>query len=94
MIPNDLGPFFWDVNRASFGPLGHPEYVIGRVLEMGNQEAVSWMQRLFTPEEIKEVIRKDHRLTPESATFGALIYNVPTDQVAPLTNCAETMSRI
>ncbi len=84
MIPNNLRPFFWEVNPDSFDPHEYGEYVIGRLLEQGTDEAVTWMKATFLEDEIKKVIREDHRLSPKSATYWALVYEIPTEQIAAL----------
>lgn len=86
MIPRHLRPFFWEVNTDSLDPHDYGEYVIGRLLEWGTDEAVAWMKVTFRAEEIKKVIREDRRLTPKSATYWALLYEIPSDEVAALSD--------
>jgi hypothetical protein len=82
VIPNNLMPFFWDIDARGFDPAAHPEYAIGRILELGNPEAVLWMRATFSEEQIRTVIRTEHRLSPKSATFWALVYHIPCQDVA------------
>lgn len=91
MIPNNLRPFFWDVDAASLDPRKYADYVIGRILEQGTEEAVAWMKATFREEEIKKVISEDRRLSPKSATYWALIYDISPERVAALAH--ETVSR-
>jgi hypothetical protein len=84
MIPNNLRPFFWEVNPDSFDPHEYGPYVIGRLLEQGTDEAMAWLKATFPEAEIKKVIREDHRLSPKSATYWALVYEIPAEQVAAL----------
>jgi len=84
MIPNDLRGFFWDIDTQQFNPLEHPDYAIGRILELGTEPAVAWMRATFTEEQIKKVIREDGRLSPRSANYWALMYKVPAEEVAAL----------
>ncbi len=84
MIPKELHPFFWDVNADSFDPAQHPQYTIGRILELGTEAAVAWMKSAFTEEEIKRVIREERRLSPRSANYWALVYRIPPEEVAAL----------
>ena len=86
MIPEHLRPFFWEVDADNLNPHEHGAYVIGRILEQGTDEAVSWMRANFSEEQIKKVIREDHRLSPKSATYWALMYEIPRDQVAALSH--------
>ena len=84
MIPNNLRDLFWDVNSDDFDPIGHPRYTIERVLEHGEDEDVAWLTRVFTTEQIRDVLRTDRRLSPRSANFWALVFNLPTREVAAL----------
>lgn len=76
--------FFWDVRAVDFDYKAYPEYTISRILELGNVEAVSWMQQIFTQPEITKVLRSEHRLSAKSATYWALIYRIPPGEVAAL----------
>lgn len=84
MIPKHLASLFWDTNLATFDPQQYPAYVIGRVLELGDEHAVRWMRDSFSEEAILDVLRTDQRLTPRSANFWALIFHVPTQEIASL----------
>ncbi|PYS04115.1 MAG: hypothetical protein DMG12_10785 [Acidobacteria bacterium] len=75
---------FWDIRVADFDPKLYPEYTIARILELGNPEAVSWLQQNFTEEEIIKTIRSERRLSPKSANYWALIYRIPAAEVAAL----------
>ena len=84
MIPKNLRPFFWDIDIEALDPHTHPEYTIGRILEVGTPEAIAWLEDQFSEKQIKAVIRSDRRLSPKSATFWALVYQVPNHDVAVL----------
>ena len=84
VIPRHLAPLFWDTNLAAFDPQQHPEYTIGRVLELGDEDAVRWMRESFSEQLILDVLRAERRLSPRSANFWALIFHVPVREVASL----------
>jgi hypothetical protein len=84
MIPQHLRPLFWDIDTEKFDPAAFPQYTIARVLEFGDEKAVAWLREIFPEAAIKEIIRKERRLTRRSANFWALVYNIPRDQVAAL----------
>jgi len=75
---------FWDVHVDRFDPTAHPRYTIERVLEHGEEEDVAWLTRVFTTEQIRDVLRTDRRLSPRSATFWALVFHLPSGEVAAL----------
>jgi hypothetical protein len=84
VIPLNFRPLFWDVKLEEFDPEAYPVYTIERVLEHGDQEAYQWLLRIFTREQIREVIRTDRHLSPRSANFWALVFEVPDCEVAAL----------
>ena len=85
MIPHGLTTLFWDVNLDDFDPVTHPEYTIFRVLEFGDTDAVAWARETFGDDEIRRVITQERRLSPKSATFWALAYGIPKEEIAALT---------
>ena len=84
MIPSQLRAFFWDVDLKTFQPEDYPDYTILRVLEYGDQEAVRWLKKTFPESEILRVLRCERRLSPKSANFWALVFGVPSHEVAAL----------
>ena len=84
MIPQHLQVLFWDVNLDTFSPTAHPDYAIGRILEFGDEPAIAWMQKSFSATQIEQVIRTDRRLSRKSANYWALMYGIPSQEVAAL----------
>jgi len=84
MIPSDLQTLFWDTNLDTFTPKAYPDYTIFRVLEYGDDAAIAWLRETFSETEIRRVLRSEHRLSQKSATFWALVYGVPSREVAAL----------
>lgn len=84
MVPNTLRPLFWDTNLSTFEPAAFPDYTIFRVLEYGDDEALTWLRVTFSSAEIRRVIRTERRFSPKSATFWALVYGIPEEEVAAL----------
>jgi hypothetical protein len=84
MVPNELGTLFWDTNLTDFDPLEYPDYTIFRVLEYGDVAAFDWLRKTFSDSEVLRVLRTERRLSPKSATFWALVYGIPAEDVAAL----------
>jgi hypothetical protein len=84
MIAKALQPLFWDTNLETLEPRTYPEYSVFRVLEYGDEHAVTWLRHTFTAAEIDRIIRHERRLSPKSANFWALIYQIPQTEVAAL----------
>jgi len=84
MIPSNLQALFWDANLDTFTPEAYPDYTIFRVLELGDEPAVLWLRQTFAESEIRRVLMTERRLSPKSANFWALVYGVPSREVAAL----------
>jgi hypothetical protein len=84
MIHSNLQTLFWDTNLDTFTPEAHPDYTIFRVLELGDQAAVEWLRKTFSEAEIRRVLSTERRLSEKSANFWALVYRVPSREVAAL----------
>jgi hypothetical protein len=87
MVPAALTSLFWDVDTSTFDPTAYPQYTIERVLELGDEIAVTWLRALFDAEMIRDVLRRSRRLSPRSANFWALVLEVlevPKDEVRAL----------
>ncbi|MFQ5792107.1 MAG: hypothetical protein ACE5JI_16680, partial [Acidobacteriota bacterium] len=84
VVPQHLRPFFWDIDPASFDPKSYPQYTIARILEHGDRQAVRWLKDMFSEDEIKNVILSEGRLSRRSATFWALVYDLPSHRVPAL----------
>lgn len=83
-MPKYVQHLFWDINVETFNPLDYPEYTISRVLEFGDEEAATWMKELFSESEIKKVIKSDKKLSPKSANFWAIMFDIPLGEINAL----------
>ena len=86
MVPQNVRLLFWDIDLDGFDPCAYPVYTIERVLEYGDEEAVAWMRRTFSGDQILDVLRTDRHLTPLTANFWALLFGVPAREVVSLTD--------
>ena len=84
MVTRYLHTLLWDADPASFQPQAYPDYTIFRVLEYGDESAVAWLRETFSEKEIRRVLCGERRLSRKSANFWALVYGVPSGQVAAL----------
>jgi hypothetical protein len=84
MIPSNLQALFWDTNLDTFTPEAYPDYTIFRVLELGDEPAVTWLRQTFSEAEIRRVLKSERRLSEKSAYFWALVFRVPSREVAAL----------
>jgi len=84
MVPREVRSLFWDIDHDTFVPESYPDFSIFRVLEYGDDPAVTWMRQIFSELEIRRVLRTEGRLTRKSANFWALVYEIPFHEIAAL----------
>ena len=84
MIPNYLHALFWDTDLETFDPEAYPDYTIFRVLEYGDEQAITWLREKFSEADIRKVLCTERRLSPKSANFWALVYGVPPHEIAAM----------
>jgi len=74
MILERLKKYFWDMEIDKIDVQKHKKYIIERLLEMGDEQAVSWLKKKFTKKEIIGVIQKNKRLSHLSSNYWDLIF--------------------
>jgi hypothetical protein len=83
-LPTDLHRYFWDVDATRLNVRRYRQFVIERLLEFGDVEAIRWTRRTFGDETIKDVVGRSRRLSRRTANFWRLILDIPKEQVACL----------
>lgn len=80
-LPKFLRPLFWEVDFHNLSPLKKPDYVIKRILEYGDKKAVRWMGQNFNKSKIKGVLYKTRDLSPQSASYWAVVLGIDKRKV-------------
>ncbi len=80
-LPKPLHRYFWDTEATKLNPQDKPQYVIQRLLEMGDVEAVRWVRKNFSEEQIKKTIKERRGFSPKTAQFWALFLKIPQEEV-------------
>lgn len=84
-LPPTLHRYFWDIDPTTLDVAAYPRYVIERILEVGDPAALRWLFGRFDRAELVEVLRTTRRLSPLSANFWALYFDVDKSEVPCLT---------
>lgn len=66
MLPENLKPFFWDVNFDNLRIESKREFIISRILDKGNDLAISWLFTNFQIAEIKKAVKINLNLSTTS----------------------------
>ena len=80
-LPQFLEKYFWDVEFEKIDFNKRKVYILKRILEYGDREAVRWMWKNFKKEEIKNALCNFRGYSQKSANFWALILGVKKEDV-------------
>lgn len=75
-LPIFLKKYFWDTKFTEIDEIQNSRYVIERVLEYGDKEALRWLFKNYPSSEIKEVVSKTRFLSLRSLFFWASLFNL------------------
>ena len=79
--PRFLKPYFWEIDFEKLDVKRRPQYVITRILEYGNLEAVRWLRRYFSVRQINMALRRTRQLSRKSALFWAVVQGIKKEEV-------------
>src|SRR3989338_5067629 len=80
-LPVFLKRYFWYVDFSTVDLKKSVKDVIARVLEYGDQKAVTWLQKHFTRLEIAEVLFHHRLVSPRSANFWAVVFRLRKERI-------------
>jgi len=80
-VPEEFFHLFWDVDLSKLDLDQHKSFIIERVLNMGDQQALAWLRRSFSEEMIFRVVRESRRLTRKTALCWKNIYDLNEDEM-------------
>ena len=70
---------FWDADEID--PIQHAPYVIGRILDYGDQEDVRRLIKIYTRQDIIAAIKTRRGLLPRTGKYWAIKFNIPFSEV-------------
>ena len=76
-IPKSLHHLFWDVDVKKLDPEKKAYFVINRLLDKGNIEAVRWIKNTFNTKQIRYTLENMRDFSLRSGSFWGLIYHIP-----------------
>ena len=80
-LPEFLKKYFWDVEFKKIDLEKNKIYVLRRILNYGDEKAVTWMYKNFKKPEIKNVLSNFLGYSQKSANYWALILDIPKEEV-------------
>ncbi|MEW5814378.1 MAG: hypothetical protein AB1798_03145 [Spirochaetota bacterium] len=75
-VPKKYYPLFWDTSPAEINVNKNARYVIERVLEIGDLNALQWLQRIYPTRMIMEVCEGSRKVSAKSKNFWEIWFGV------------------
>jgi hypothetical protein len=75
-VPDVFRYLFWDARLEDINVRRNARYIIERILDMGNLDGVSWLQRIYPVQKIIEVLTSSRSLSQKSRNFWRLWFDL------------------
>ncbi len=80
-LPDYITKYLWDTDLNSLDQTQHSAFIIERVLEFGDMDAIKWVDATYPKEVILDVLKCSKRLSAKTGNFFALYYQVPKEEL-------------
>ncbi len=80
-LPKSLKKYFWDVNFKNLDKDKYSHFIIERILEYGNKEAVAWMRKNYNQKQIQNALSSSKNLSLKSANFWRIIFRLNKNKI-------------
>ena len=75
-MPAFLKRYFWDSDFSTIDPQKFSTYVIERLLDLGDMDAIKWLFETYQKSEIKEVVKTTRRLSKKSLNYWLTVLDI------------------
>ena len=81
-LPPFLNRYFWDTDPTRLDSRRHRRYIIERLLDIGDLDALRWLFRTYGEAEIKAVVRQSRALSRPAAFFWAHFFDLNPQELS------------
>jgi len=81
LLPEFTHPFFWDVEVSIIDPVRNYYFVIERLLEYGNDDAIKWVMSFFRDEQVQEVVKNSRKISRKTASLWQNYFGLPKEDI-------------
>jgi len=74
-----LRPLFWDTDLSKLNIDKNKRYIIERILELGDRNAVQWLFSNISSDEIRNTLMKSKIISKKSLNFWSIILEDHSD---------------
>jgi|SRR3989344_2322776 len=80
-LPSFLKKYFWDIDFSKLKPDKSPKYIIERLLEFGDEQAIRWVIKNYSKQKIIDVIKTSRVISFKTANFWSQIFNIKRSEI-------------
>lgn len=82
-LPPSLAPFFWDTDFAALSWQAYPDFIIRRVLQVGDWAALTWLRAKIGDEGLRQwlVQHAGRGLSPRQLRFWGVVLEIDRRRV-------------
>lgn len=81
MLPQELRAFFWDADTSRLDINKDWFFIIERLIDYGDDKALSWLLNTYSHEQIKKVVSTSRRLKHKTAFFWKNYFRLKKEEV-------------
>ena len=75
-IPPFVTNLFWDVRKATVDLKRHSTFIILRVLNFGDVNAIDWLRKTYHDNKLEQVVKAKKGLTPKALAFWTIYFGI------------------
>jgi len=79
--PQGIGRFFCELTWTDDLADRYPFYVVERLIEKGDTEAVRWVRARYGDDLIRDVVCRSRRISRKTARYWQVILEIPEERV-------------
>ena len=65
--------FFWDTDPARLDLQQNKQYVIDRILELGDEKAVVWLFSIYSRSDIRKALQRSRNISKKSTQYWKMV---------------------
>lgn len=92
-INPDIKRFFWDVDPDGLDLKKNREYIIAKILEYGDPEAIHWLFTKFDKKKIRDVFKTHRGFSLRTIYFWKSFFNLRKNQILCLKKSYQEMQK-
>jgi hypothetical protein len=89
MMPREVAKCFWDTDAMKLDLNKDCFFIIERLLEEGDDDAIRWMMAQYDDSHIIRVVKDSRRLSPKTVGLWQNYYALPEEEIRCLKTCCQ-----